>query len=501
MASVAVRKTWAIWNHPLLLALVASGSGGLLLVFISNQLSPLIAVCICLGLIAAVVAVQRPEWVLALTIFVIPIERLGRFTNDASMYTVSLMRIVGLLALSCMLIHALVNKKPFFFGRPFFLYLAYCAVAFLTVTHTNDFSGGVRACGAILGNLMFFFLIVNMVRNWRQVLVVLAIWLLSSVLVGVYTAYNWNFGNRSTAELEIGDTQNRFSTVLNDTSELQSLNKIPRASGTTSHPAVYGINMVLTLPFFANLYRKARTKSSLALLTAALIIVLYNILLTNTRAVLIVAVLVLGFAVLKNLVRFSPGRIVALLLVFTAMLPLVPNAVYERVLSASNYTYQRSATLRIRLEYWEAGLQIAKENWLLGIGVGNQKTVPKYIKSITAKETSVHNEYLETLMEVGVPGWLLFFSFVGSILRCTYLAANNFRGIPGFQDRYWFVISCRIAIIITLLFGVQVDVFHFPLKGWWLIAGLSWVVYLQSREAKLGGLHQQSSPAQQSFRY
>jgi hypothetical protein len=42
------------------------------------------------------------------------------------------------------------------------------------------------------------------------------------------------------------------------------------------------------------------------------------------------------------------------------------------------------------------------------------------------------------------------------------------------------VTACRVAIVITLIFGVQVDVFHFPLKGWWLIAGLTWVVYRQS---------------------
>jgi hypothetical protein len=28
-------------------------------------------------------------------------------------------------------------------------------------------------------------------------------------------------------------------------------------------------------------------------------------------------------------------------------------------------------------------------------------------------------------------------------------------------------------MISVLVFAVQVDVFHFPLKGWWLVAGIT----------------------------
>jgi hypothetical protein len=27
-------------------------------------------------------------------------------------------------------------------------------------------------------------------------------------------------------------------------------------------------------------------------------------------------------------------------------------------------------------------------------------------------------------------------------------------------------------MIAVLIYGIQLDVFHFPLKGWWLVAGL-----------------------------
>lgn len=455
---------------------------GIFFILLGNLLSPWVALSLCFGLLVAIGILMRPDWALALTVLVIPIERLGRLTNDSSMYTLSLMRIVGLLALLCLIINVFTRKQRFIFGLPFFVYLGYCLIALMSISYTNDVSGAVRASGAVIANLMFFFLIINMVSSWKQVQLVMILWLISSVLVGTYTIYNWHFSDQSAGELEIGSTTNRFNTVLDDTSEMQSLSTVARASGTTSHPTVYGINLILTLPFFAYLFRIVKSKTQIVCLVFGLSIILYNVLLTNTRAVLIAAFLVIGLAVVKNLIKLTPGRFIAFLVIIVAILPFVPDAIYDRVLSASNYTYERSATLRIRLEYWEAGLEIAKENWLLGIGVGNQKTVPKYIKSITANETSVHNEYLETLMEVGIFGWLLFFSFVGIILYFNAQTAIKYRQNLAMQEKYWFMVAVQLAIVITLIFGVQVDVFHFPLKGWWLVVGLSWVMFRLSKQ-------------------
>ena len=37
-------------------------------------------------------------------------------------------------------------------------------------------------------------------------------------------------------------------------------------------------------------------------------------------------------------------------------------------------------------------------------------------------------------------------------------------------------------MVAVLVYGVQVDVFQFPLKGWWLAAGLTYVMYRLSRQ-------------------
>jgi O-antigen ligase len=160
---------------------------------------------------------------------------------------------------------------------------------------------------------------------------------------------------------------------------------------------------------------------------------------------------------------------VALVLVVLAIAPV---DIYNRVLDVSNYSPEHAATLRIRLAYWQAAARIIEENWLTGIGAGNELAVPRYVTIDTPEQTNVHNDYLQTTMETGVFGALLFFSLLAFLLRQSLRAAAAVRGRPAFESDYWFLVACQVAMIATLVYGLQVDVFHFPLKGWWLVAGL-----------------------------
>lgn len=482
--------------HQAWLAIVTGVATGIGLVLLAARTSPTVAAAAFVGLFIVAIVLTFPTLGLLLTAFVIPIERLGRLTSDSSMYTVSLMRIVGIVALGGFVFHTATRRRNIHFGKAFFIYLAYSVVGFITVFYTTDKLGGVRACGAILGNLLFFFLIVNLARTWKLARLCVLVWLLASVCAGVYTIYAWHFGNNGEVnELQVGEGDDRFNTVMNDSSEYDSLGQVERAVGTTSHSAVYGINLILTLPFFAYLFRTTRNMQAKFLTLAACGIIFYNILLTNTRATIIIALAVIALCFLRGLLKVNPLQILCAALLGCCLLYVVPDAIYRRVLDASNYTLQRSGTLRARLDYYQAGLQIARENWLTGIGIGNQSTVPKYLNKLSTTETSVHNDYLNTFLEVGLFGWMLFFGFVAFVFRCSIKTSGILRRFGEdkarsaserrmWAERYWFVAACQMAMLSVLIYCVQVDVFHFPLKGWWLIAALSQMMYtLASQEA------------------
>jgi len=472
-------------NVPLLAAacgLVA----GTTLALLAGQTSPLAAAAIMAGLVVAGAVMLFPELGLLLTAFVIPLERVGRLTDDNAVQTLSLMRFVGMLALGAFLLHALLKKWQLRFGGPILLYGAYFAFGVLTVLFTSDREGGMRTAGQVAGNLAFLFLVVNIVRSWRLAKLGAITWLAASVLAGTWTIYNWHFsgGDRIVGEQHIGSTSKRFKATMDDDSKWDKLEgAVQRAQGTTSHPAVHGINMVVTLPFWVYLFRVARSPWARGAAAASLAICLYNIFLTNTRAAILLAAVVLALTALRRLVEITPGRLVAGLLLATAGLYFVPEDVWTRVLDLSRYfSGQNTGTFGLRLQFWDAALEGASRNPWLGHGMGNQTIVPALVEGASPTRISAHNEYLNMLLEVGIIGWVLMFGTVFLLVRSSFRAAWLFRTLPGHEEQYWFMVASQIALISALLYGVQVDVFHFPLKPWWFVAGLAVALELLARE-------------------
>jgi hypothetical protein len=461
-------------------ALAGIGSGVLLVVSVSMS-GPTFAVLAIFGLLVVISVLIWPEVGLLLCAAVIPMERIGRLTADSSIYTISLMRIVGLLALASFLLHAATRKWRLRLGPAFYLYLAYCGVGLITVFFSDDRLGSVRQFGALLGNITFFFLIVNMVRGWRLAKLAVVVWLCASVFIGVYTVYAWHTDRSRVGEAKIGQTNERFSTVLQDVSEYSTLNsEVDRAMGPTSSPAVYAINMLLTIPFFYFLFRVQRDLRLRVLLVSGSLICLYNVFLTNTRAAILLAAGVVLFGLVRGMVVLTPLRMILLVALIACVFAFAPGAIYKRVLNPSNYTYENSATLRVRFEYWRAALRLSQKYWLTGIGIGNQLAVPREARVEGPEASTAHNEYIYTFLEVGVGGWVLFFSFVALLLRYATKAASLFRKHAHLQEQYWFAVACYMAMVSTLIYALQVDVFHFPLKGWWLVAGLTCAIYTQA---------------------
>jgi hypothetical protein len=499
--SEELRATWhhrlRQWRAALAGLGAVAGSGAALGIGGSGLGSPWLLLGVPVALTGLVVMMLSPALSFIAVALIIPVERLGRFTGDSAMLTISLMRLVGTLCLASFLLNALLKRQRIHFGPAFGVYVLYFAIAITGVFHSTHMLGTVRHVGAILGNLLFFFIVINLGRSAPLARQAVIAWLFATLAAGIYTIVTWHFGS-GVSDADLTGTSARFATVLTDSSEWEALDVVARATGPTSHAAVYGMNLITSIPLFLYFFKHARSRLGQAACLFGLAVTLYNVLLTNTRAVMLVAALVLLLCGLRGLYRITTGGIVATLIAGAAMTPLVPDAVWDRVLDTSNYSVAKSATLRVRFDYWEAGLSIVGDHWLTGIGVGNQVEVPKRLNFVTAEETTVHNEFLFTMMEVGVFGWLLFFGFVAMV----YLAAVRARGLAArWQARDGlrpdFFVAIQISMVATLIFGIQVDVFHFPLKGWWLLAGLAWAQYSVMSAAALAQAERppQAAPA------
>jgi hypothetical protein len=472
-------------------------TGGATLAVLSSLLSPILGLLGLCGILISLAMALSPTFAALMVAFSIPLERIGRLTEDFDAYTISLSRIFGFLALGGFLFHAMLRRRRLRFGPAFFLYAGYTLIAALTVIYSDVPKDTTRDALRILGNLAFFFYVINAIRSFSLAKAVVVVWLLASIGTGIYAVYDYYVGQSvQVEEAQMGQMSNRLSSVVTDDSETRTLGvKIRRAFGTTSHPTLFGLNLTMTLPFFAFLIRTQSRRWKVAWF-AGLVVVCFGIVLSNTRAVMLLAIATLVCCALRRLWKITPQTFFALALLGASILPFIPQDFYLRTLDPSLYTTSRSDSIRIRFKYWAKSYELIQEHWLTGIGVGDQDTIVKMVTDEAAGritpgglKASAHNEYIWTLVEVGLFGWLLHWGFVAWVIRASFKAAALLRRDAAGEE-YWLMVACQITMVGILFFGLQTEVFHFPLKGWWLAAGLSTVML------RLAGRQAETLPAQ-----
>lgn len=458
-------------------AIVTCLAMGPLLIYLGALTSYKLALAGLLGIVATWLILAYPIAGLWLSALMIPLERFGRFTDDSSLFTISLMRIVGLLTVGSLLVHQLLRKEKLQLGAVFWLCSAYTAYGLITIVYSTDYDGSRRAGGQLLSNLLFLFLATSLTQDFRTARWSTGLWLAATFAICLFTAYDWHFGTPIETDMNLGmEIEDRWKAVAIDNSEWEAeLTGVKRAVGSTTHSAVYGINLILAVPFVAFFLRQRLRWPWKLWLWGMLAAITYNVLLTNTRATFVFFVVTAALCWMRGLLVIRAPFMAAGVVVAVVSLLLVDVSTFERVLNPTNYTLKESATLRIRIAYWKAGLEVVRDHWLLGAGMANELEIPRRVAERSPERTSVHNEYLQTLLELGVVGFSLFFTFVGTLLYQSFRTASVFRQL-GQTDLYWFAVACQIAMISVLIYGLQCDVFRFPLKGWWFAAGMTVVL-------------------------
>jgi len=460
---------------------VAVGLGGALFVVgVATATSPLKAMLAGMGLAVGVGMLASPSFALLMVAAVIPLERVGRFTGDFDAQVISLSRISGLIALGALLLHGAIRRWKLRFGVAFWMYAAYAALGALSVAYAESPRDAARDEMRILGNLLFLFLVINLVREFRLAKAAILIWLAVNTAAGIYSIYGYHFGAEAIEESEVGLTDQRDKTVMTDGSDFRGIGQVvKRAIGTTSHPTLFGLNLVLSLPFYGWMIRNAAWRGRLFGLLGVLVSC-YGVIICNTRALLLLGAGVLLYTLMRGLWALTPRTILAVIVGGALLVPFVPEHVWMRALDPSMYTAKNSDSIRIRFKYWEKSWEIFQDHWWYGIGVGNQTAIVKAVTDEEAgrdtsdgKKASAHNEYLQTLVEVGLFGWLLQFGFVALVIYYSFRAATLFRPFRETQEHYWLMVACQAALISVAVFAIQVDALHFGIKGWWLAAGLA----------------------------
>jgi O-antigen ligase len=129
---------------------------------------------------------------------------------------------------------------------------------------------------------------------------------------------------------------------------------------------------------------------------------------------------------------------------------------------------KKTGTMHERFVIWEAGADMIRENFFLGVGFGQfPKVSYKYINDYIPEEGyPSHNNFVKVFAESGVFSFLTYLFFI--IALFTSKTKEIFR-----SDYFWIY----VASLSTVLMSLTIPSLHHK-DYWWSLALISYVIYL-----------------------
>ena len=198
--------------------------------------------------------------------------------------------------------------------------------------------------------------------------------------------------------------------------------------GETINPNILGSALALILPLglALALHRQWSARRLFPLLLWAPILLIGNGLLLSQSRSSWLAVGVTGLLLGWLLLRPHPRIRLAVALLAAGLLPALlwfwaNNG--SRLVVDSAWLQSTQASLLRRLDIWRLSLQLIKDNWLTGVGLGSYEaaftavfpTLPLVGGRLAPPHA--HNLFLQIALDVGLPGLVAFLGLLASLLR------------------------------------------------------------------------------------
>ncbi len=167
----------------------------------------------------------------------------------------------------------------------------------------------------------------------------------------------------------------------------------------------------------------------------------------------------------KKLVFFIPAGLGAIF--------LMPTMILQRI--ATIGSLQDSSNF-YRYNLWNMAVDILKDYWFSGIGVGYlafRKISPLYIRTMSPYHT--HNTYLQIAIELGIVGIIVFLLLIINIFRMGVSAIVNGKN----RFTKYFTTSYMVSLSAVLVHGMVEHVLYNPkiMLMFWLIVGMNICAY------------------------
>ncbi len=299
--------------------------------------------------------------------------------------------------------------------------------------------------------ILFYFTFVNTIKTRKQLyaLIVLVVFVATFVaLLGIYQNYTGIATTESWVDEEM------FGEITT------------RVYSTFDNPNVLGEYLILLIPIALAMFWSAKKwlhRFAYVGITGLLALCL---IFTSSRGAWLGVMLALAiFIILRD------KRLVGLGVIGVLLLPFItPDSVINRMMSIG----QDSSSIS-RISIWSGSLNIVRDYWLSGIGIGTEAfrvVYPAYTLPGAEYALHAHNLYIQILVETGMVGFIIFgfllYMFYKTALSSYWRTEDNFiatllialpAGMTGYLfqglvDNIWYNYRMVFMFWVIIAFGV-----------------------------------------------
>ncbi len=341
-------------------------------------------------------------------------------------------------------------------------------IGFLLITWLSVFSSYHRSNSIMVGAItsvfvFFYFCVINTVTKTKKASILFKLFVISGCIVAIYGILQYVMGWGTNVVNAWLDEE-----MFEDTKF--------RVYSTLENPNVLGEYLLLIAFVCGGLICAVKKEWQKIVYTGILAAVMVCLVLTQSRGCW------LGFMVgFAMFITFTNGRLWGFLPLCLAALPFVlPQSIIDRFASIGNLEDSSSS---YRVFIWLGTLQMLKDFWISGVGMGEQaynSVYPFYSYNAIVAPHS-HNLYLQLLVHSGIPALILFIGIVWITARLLVMnyRANGKRSETGFLSA---AIGCGIAAF--LFQGIFDYVFYNyrVMMIFWAVMGMAVSLYHTGKE-------------------
>lgn len=454
---------------------------GIVVLAISLVVHPLAAIAALGGLPVLYFFVRYPMWGVALTVIAIPLEGLGRFTASDAAVIVSVAKLFGLMTVLALTVNLALGRTRAPWHAEVACLIIFCAVGVTTMFHTSDLDNGLPRVVSFITTTVFFYVILAAVRTKADVRLILVGLMWSTAAIGVFAVAQRVLPGF--AILNTDDTAVDAIGVQVDLSEQSTLGgEVRRSGGTSGSPHVYAANLLVAIPVYFYFMRSCKDWRWRLFAFGGLMLAVANLLLTHTRSGVITCLPIFALMFWRGLIRINLRGALLGIVAAVVMFQFLPESVTVRLLDLERYSVDGAATLSTRLDYWRAGAEMLRENWLFGMGMGNFSDLAHFEPSVTLGHAFMHNIYLQLFNEVGVFGFSAIMAFLALILwraEITYRTARR----NGDEDTALLAVALQGSFLSGVVLGGTMDYLHFAVKDWWFVTAAVVVLFINREQS------------------